>query len=107
MLVHCQFGVSRSASFVIAYVMALHGWSFEEAFRFVGGRRPGVASNLMMFREQLELWHRLHYSLPAPSLSSASEAASSSTTQQPLAPIVASLTPRERGFLVRHPKNRN
>jgi protein-tyrosine phosphatase len=95
-LVHCQFGISRSASFVIAYLMALHegAWDFEQAWRFVGRKRPAVASNLMMFKDQLKLWHRLQYRLP-PSLSSADAA-------QDLNPP---LTAQEKKLLVRHPKN--
>jgi len=88
-LVHCQYGISRSASFVIAYLMALNQWDFEEAWRFVGRKRPAVASNLMMFKDQLKLWHRLQYSLPASLPSS----------------TALSLTTREQKYLVRHPKN--
>lgn len=107
-LVHCQFGVSRSASFVIAYVMALHGWDFEEAFRFVGARRRAVASNLMMFRDQLKLWHRLQYRLPPSIPASAADKPTSSpsdSTGSSYEAVISSLTPLERKFLVRHPKN--
>jgi protein-tyrosine phosphatase len=34
-LVHCNAGVSRSASFVIAYMMREQGMHFQEAFDFV------------------------------------------------------------------------
>jgi hypothetical protein len=68
--------------------MALNRWDFEEAWRFVGRKRSAVASNLMMFKDQLKLWHRLQYSLPASLPSTA-----------------LSLTTREQKYLVRHPKN--
>lgn len=32
-LVHCQMGVSRSASAVIAYAMRTYGWSLDEAYK--------------------------------------------------------------------------
>jgi protein-tyrosine phosphatase len=89
-LVHCQFGISRSASFVIAYLMALNRWDFDEAWQFVGKRRPAVASNLMMFKDQLRLWAKLQYSLPP----------------FPATPDSSlPLTPQELKYLVRHPKN--
>lgn len=38
-LVHCRFGVSRSATVVLAYVMAHMDWCFVDAFVFVRSRR--------------------------------------------------------------------
>ena len=42
MLVHCRVGVSRSASTVIAFVMAHMDWSLMEAYLYVRSRRLNV-----------------------------------------------------------------
>lgn len=39
-LVHCMFGVSRSATAVIAYLIYLKKMSFKQAFNFVSSKRP-------------------------------------------------------------------
>lgn len=51
-VVHCMVGVSRSASFVLAYLMRYHQMSLEQAFRFVKQRRSVINPNLG-FLEQL------------------------------------------------------
>jgi len=51
-LVHCVWGISRSASFVIAYVMQHKGVDYRTAFRMVHRARPIVAPN-SGFRQQL------------------------------------------------------
>lgn len=43
--VHCNAGVSRSASFVIAYFIREHGLTFEEALNFVKAKRGCVFPN--------------------------------------------------------------
>lgn len=43
--VHCNAGVSRSASFVIAYFIREHGLSFEESLNFVRTKRASVFPN--------------------------------------------------------------
>lgn len=45
-LVHCLKGVSRSASFVIAYLMKKNEFSFDEALGYVQSIRPIVAPNV-------------------------------------------------------------
>ncbi|KAJ3143973.1 Protein transport protein ssh1 [Irineochytrium annulatum] len=47
-LVACQQGVSRSASLVIAYVMAERGVGVEEAYEFVKERSSVVGPNVEM-----------------------------------------------------------
>ncbi|KAF9097673.1 Dual specificity protein phosphatase 9 [Mortierella sp. AD031] len=51
-LVHCQLGVSRSASLVIAYVMRAQGMGLTEAYDFVK-QRSGVISPNMSLMYQL------------------------------------------------------
>eukprot|EP00930_Biecheleria_cincta_P005980 TRINITY_DN106955_c0_g1_i1.p1 TRINITY_DN106955_c0_g1~~TRINITY_DN106955_c0_g1_i1.p1 ORF type:complete len:592 (-),score=78.72 TRINITY_DN106955_c0_g1_i1:57-1832(-) len=45
-LVHCRAGVSRSASTVIAYLVAYQGYSLNEAFVLARKKRPVVTPNL-------------------------------------------------------------
>jgi protein-tyrosine phosphatase len=44
-LVHCQQGVSRSPSIVIAYLIRNHGMSYESALAFVRRKRACVKPN--------------------------------------------------------------
>jgi protein-tyrosine phosphatase len=44
-LVHCAAGVSRSASFVIAYIMKSRKIGFDEAYTFVKSKRPIITPN--------------------------------------------------------------
>ena len=55
MLVHCQAGVSRSASVVVAHLMASLGLSYEMAFAMVKGARSVVMPNVGFVR-QLKFW---------------------------------------------------
>ncbi|KAK7081566.1 dual specificity phosphatase 19, partial [Halocaridina rubra] len=52
-LVHCNAGVSRSASVVIAYLMRHYSMNYEEAFNFVKTKRTFVRPNVG-FVEQLK-----------------------------------------------------
>ncbi|XP_069696399.1 dual specificity protein phosphatase MPK-4 [Periplaneta americana] len=54
-LVHCYFGVSRSATIVIAYIMKKYTLSFEEAFERVKSKRRFVGPN-PGFLSQLRLY---------------------------------------------------
>ena len=51
-LVHCMAGVSRSASVVIAFLIASQGWSLDEAMSFVKSKRKNISPNVG-FAEQL------------------------------------------------------
>ncbi|KAE8887890.1 hypothetical protein PF005_g8433 [Phytophthora fragariae] len=63
-LVHCNKGVSRSSSMVVAYLMKLRAMSFEQALAFVTERRP-IANPNESFRRQLqEYGRRLQRSAP-------------------------------------------
>jgi Leucine-rich repeat (LRR) protein len=58
-IVHCQKGMSRSASIVIAYMMKYHNMVYYDAFYYVKTRRdcinpnPGFRKQLMAFEKQL------------------------------------------------------
>ncbi|RKP38024.1 dual specificity phosphatase, partial [Dimargaris cristalligena] len=54
-LVHCQLGVSRSASLVIAYVMRTLRLRFQEAYQHVQGKSPNVCPNLSLTYQLLDL----------------------------------------------------
>ncbi|ETK86960.1 hypothetical protein L915_08481 [Phytophthora nicotianae] len=56
-LVHCNKGVSRSSSMVVAYLMKLRSMSFEQALAFVTERRP-IANPNESFRRQLQEYER-------------------------------------------------
>lgn len=44
--VHCEAGISRSATIVIAYLMAKHKWTYEQAFVHLKKKRPVILPNL-------------------------------------------------------------
>jgi len=56
-LVHCAQGVSRSASFVVGYIMMTKGWSYSEADNFVRKKRPVVDTD--KFGDQLRIWEKM------------------------------------------------
>ncbi|KAJ2743731.1 tyrosine/serine/threonine protein phosphatase [Coemansia sp. BCRC 34301] len=53
-LVHCQLGVSRSASLVIAYVMRTMGLRFAAAYEYVRVRAPCISPNLSLIGQLCE-----------------------------------------------------
>jgi protein-tyrosine phosphatase len=54
-LVHCAFGVSRSSTLVIAFLMRKLKIGYLEAFSYVRRKRPVVRPN-PGFQEQLKAW---------------------------------------------------
>uniref|UniRef100_A0A3B4A729 protein-tyrosine-phosphatase n=1 Tax=Periophthalmus magnuspinnatus TaxID=409849 RepID=A0A3B4A729_9GOBI len=53
-LVHCQAGVSRSATVVIAYLMKHTLMTMTDAYKYVRSRRPVVSPNLNFMGQLLE-----------------------------------------------------
>ena len=53
--IHCVLGVSRSSTIVLAYLMKCHEMSFDDALRFLKGKRKQVSPNFG-FRLQLLEW---------------------------------------------------
>lgn len=56
-LVHCNAGVSRSASVVIAYLMQRRDMCFEEAYNLVKSWRPCIQPNAG-FMQKLKKFHK-------------------------------------------------
>ncbi|XP_053601995.1 dual specificity protein phosphatase MPK-4-like isoform X2 [Plodia interpunctella] len=61
-LVHCYFGVSRSAAVVVAYIMEKYRLCYEEAFDLVKSKRRFIHPN-MGFQAQLKLFGHMGYRL--------------------------------------------
>jgi protein-tyrosine phosphatase len=61
-LVHCQKGVSRSASVMIAFIMEEMDLDYDTALRYVRSGRSKVKPN-SGFEKQLELWRKLGYNI--------------------------------------------
>lgn len=59
-LVHCHFGVSRSATIVIAFLMEKYNLTFEQAYFYVKQRRKFINPN-PGFISQLKEFQRLNY----------------------------------------------
>ncbi|CAH0392653.1 unnamed protein product [Bemisia tabaci] len=61
-LVHCYYGVSRSASVVIAYLMKKHQISFDESFKRVKSCRRFASPN-KGFEAQLKLYEVMNFTI--------------------------------------------
>lgn len=55
--VHCNAGVSRSPTIVIAYMMRKYGMTFQQAFDFVKAKRPCVNPR-ELFIQQLKVYEK-------------------------------------------------
>ena len=62
-LVHCQAGVSRSPTIVIAYLMRQFGISTNDAFNKVREKRPIISPNIVFMSQLMDYESRLKPSL--------------------------------------------
>ncbi|RIA96917.1 hypothetical protein C1645_687428, partial [Glomus cerebriforme] len=53
-LVHCQCGVSRSASLIISYVMKVNRMTLNQAYEFVKDRSPYISPNMSLVYQLVE-----------------------------------------------------
>lgn len=53
-LVHCQQGISRSASLIIAYVMKANSMDINEAYAFVKSKSPCIGPNMSLIYQLCE-----------------------------------------------------
>lgn len=53
-LVHCQCGVSRSASLIVAYIMRQNQWGLHRAYRWVKAKSPNISPNMTLIYQLLE-----------------------------------------------------
>jgi protein tyrosine phosphatase len=56
-LVHCEAGVSRSASLVIAWLMFSQKWTYQQALDYTKGKRDIIYPNFR-FEQDLKLWYK-------------------------------------------------
>ncbi|KAL0275981.1 UNVERIFIED_CONTAM: hypothetical protein PYX00_003670 [Menopon gallinae] len=61
-LVHCYFGVSRSATIIIAYLMKKHRMSVQEAFELAKSKRRFIGPN-PGFMAQLQLFEVMDFTI--------------------------------------------
>ncbi|CAG8572855.1 5527_t:CDS:1 [Paraglomus occultum] len=80
-LVHCQCGVSRSASLVIAYVMKTNRMTLNQAYEFVKDRSPYISPNMSLVYQLVDFEKTLklnNTAAPQPSESRKSHSRNSS-----------------------------
>jgi protein-tyrosine phosphatase len=53
-LVHCNLGISRSTTLILAYLMKTYNATLLEAFKFLKHRRPIICPNLGFLRQLIE-----------------------------------------------------
>ncbi|RHY91157.1 hypothetical protein DYB37_007009 [Aphanomyces astaci] len=59
-LVHCSRGMSRSATFVLVYLVERHDMSVLEALQYTRALRPVISPNVGFMGKLLDLEQRLH-----------------------------------------------
>ena len=58
-LVHCNLGISRSSTIILAYLMKTYNATLQEAFKFLRHRRPIVCPNLGFLQQLIGYEHDL------------------------------------------------
>lgn len=58
-LVHCQCGVSRSASVIVAYFMWKFHWTLNDAYKEVKTRAPSISPNMTLIFQLVEWGEQL------------------------------------------------
>jgi serine/threonine/tyrosine-interacting-like protein 1 len=53
-LVHCNLGISRSTTLILAYLMKTYNATVYEAFKFLRHRRPIVCPNIGFLRQLID-----------------------------------------------------
>jgi dual specificity phosphatase 12 len=61
-LVHCEYGISRSATIVLAYIMKTRKLTLKEAIEHIKDKKPDIRPN-DGFIQQLKLWEAMKYQL--------------------------------------------
>ena len=57
-LIHCKFGISRSVSFIIAYLIKYFGYTVKKAMNYIKKRRKQINPN-QGFLDQLVEYEKL------------------------------------------------
>jgi protein-tyrosine phosphatase len=58
-LVHCNLGISRSTTIILAYLMKTYNATLVEAFKFLRHRRPIVCPNVGFLRQLFDYEYEL------------------------------------------------
>jgi len=59
-LVHCHSGVSRAPSLILAWLMAVRGWSLSASLEWLKERRPQILPNNGFMRQLIDFEQSLH-----------------------------------------------
>jgi protein-tyrosine phosphatase len=59
-LVHCEAGISRSSTIVIAYLMQYHHQSLKNAYEYVKQRKNNINPNLNFFKQLIQFEKQLY-----------------------------------------------
>ncbi|VDN07788.1 unnamed protein product [Thelazia callipaeda] len=59
-LIFCGMGISRSATFVIAYLMCMEGMTLRDAYKEVQNIRNIICPNVGFFKQMIELEQKLY-----------------------------------------------
>ena len=54
MLVHCNLGISRSSTLILAYLMKIYNATLYEAYKFLRSRRPIISPNLGFLQQLVD-----------------------------------------------------